>query len=287
VGSVSPANGAPPPAPRGPLRVRQCHVETTSSPGARLSSVADATFGADAAGNVVEIRVKAGDVKASIDRDYDPARRFISERRRFTSPDGEVLSTFTWQRDQAGNVIQAERAEESRGGTSPRPGRRFVAKVTQRHATGRWLRRETRDPEALLRTETRTFDVEGRVATLEVETAARGTKPGETTLARFTYVGHAAQPSRERTELLVPGGSPLLRRDIDYDEKGRITVDHVWRSDHADPEEEGAWTHTYDAAGRIVSKMRGDGLRGDSFAYSGDCPADLEDLLEEPRSAKD
>ena len=43
----------------------------------------------------------------------------------------------------------------------------------------------------------------------------------------------------------------------------------------------------YDAVGRIVSKMRGDGPRGSSFAYSGNCPADLEDLLEEPRSAKD
>jgi hypothetical protein len=162
-----------------------------------------------------------------------------------------------------------------------------VTKVTQRHASGRWLRRETRDPEALLRTETRTFDGEGRVATLAVETAARGSKPGETTLTHVTYFGRGVRAARERTELLVPGGSPLLRRDIDYDEKGRITVDHVWRSDDGDPEEEGAWTHTYDPAGRIASKTRGDGLRGDGFAYSGDCPPELADLVEEPRSAKD
>jgi hypothetical protein len=127
VGSVSPADAAPPPPSRGPLRVRKCHVETTSR---RVLTVADVTFGADAAGDVVEIRVKAGDMQVSIDRQYDAARRFSSERRRFTSPEGEVLTTFTWQRDDAGNVTQAERVEERHGGTSPSPGRRIVTKVT-------------------------------------------------------------------------------------------------------------------------------------------------------------
>lgn len=285
VGPVPAAGALPPGPPPAALHVRTCRIET-SSHGTLTTNIADLTFGADAAGDVVDVHVVAGDTTVAMNRSYDAARRFMSERRRVTSPTGEIRTTFTWRRDPAGHVTYAERAEETRGGPSAPLGRLIVATVTERHPSGRWLRRETRDPEASFRTETRTFDLDGRVTTMREEVTARASQPAATTVTRFTYTGRSERPHLEKIELLAPGESPRTKREIEYDEKGRPAVDHIWVSDGGDPREEGAWTLTYDAAGRLASRVRGDGL-GASYAYVGDCPTNVEELVSEPKSAKD
>lgn len=110
------------------LRVRACRIETSSR--GVITTTGHLTFGADAAGNVGDIHVVAGDTTVTIDRSYDASNRFMSERRRVISPSGETRTTFTWRRDHAGHVTYAERAEETRGGASPPVGRLIMTTVT-------------------------------------------------------------------------------------------------------------------------------------------------------------
>ena len=82
----------------------------------------------------------------------------------------------------------------------------------------------------------------------------------------------------------VPRARPAnVQRETDYDDRGLATRVHGWIADDAD---EGAWVVEHDAAGRVLTRTRGDGVK-ETYTYAGDCPTDVYALLDQPNSANE
>ncbi len=264
------------------LRRRVCKLGLTRREAGRdVSGESELTIGEDAAGDAVELRLAARDHELTLERSYDSVHRFLSERRRMRSPNEDWRTTFTWQRDAKGQVVQAERAEENLGPQGTRRPLHVVSVVLERNAKGGWLRRESRDPDVVFRREMREYDGEGRVTLHRSETNATPTAPARTVRTLFTYVSIGSRARKEVVEVLVPGEAPRLERETSYDDRGLAMLVHGWVKDEID---EGAWVIERDAAGRMLTRTRGDGVK-ETYTYSGDCPLDIDALVAQPNSA--
>lgn len=231
-------------------------------------------------GDPVEIRVTTRGTTHTIERSYDGARRFLSERRREVSATATKLTTVSWERDGAGQVRRTERIEENDGGASPRQARTAIAIVVAKHKSGRWLRRETRDRGDIIRTDTRTFDAEGRVATHRTEGVATAQGPAQVITSHFVYLRGTPKPKTETVEIAPAGEAPRIEREVEYDDRGHAVRIHVYSK----TENEGLWNLMYDSAGRLVSRLREDGVM-ESYLYAGKCAVDLVTQLAEPNIA--